>query len=183
VAPARRLLRTVADGIPDPDQRLVAVTGDGVSLNAIYRDGEFAWPSSTLPVPLVLFAHNNPVGWDDLDLKPPTATDEVLHYAEMGRLLTEALFGLQSCDGNAPAYTANELSRRLRDQCPGYFEADGNRVGGTGEYVVVVRPLRTAEPWVQLDVWRRIDGGLWDSVRSLTVDQWHPLRDRKGVVP
>jgi hypothetical protein len=172
-APARRLLRAVADGVPDPEHRLVAVTGDGVSLNAVYRDGEFAWPVQAVPVPLVMFAHNNPVGWDDRDLIPPTATDDVLHYAEMGRLLAEGLFGLQACEPGPPATRADDLAARLRGRCPGYFDDKGNRVGGTGEYVVVVRPRPAAEPVARLDVWRRTDARLWESVRTLTIDQWH----------
>ena len=183
-APARRLLRAVADGVPDPAHRLVAVTGDGVSVNTVYRDGEFAWPVQSLPVPLVLFTHNNPVGWDDRELVPPTSTDDVLHYADMGKILAESCFGLPSCEtdgGKSVVARADELRDRLRHRCPEFFAPDGNRVGGTGEYVVVLHPHPSTEPAARLDVWRRTDAGLWESVRSVTIDQWHTRPAEPGA--
>lgn len=177
--PARRLLRALYASAPNLRYRLVAVTGDGISVNAVFRDGEFAWPLTVVPVPLVLFAHNNPVAWDEpsatvpYPLLPPTATDEVLHFADMATVIAEAAFA----DGPVPG--PNEFAIRLRTRCPAFFDNDGNRLGGTGEYVVVVRPRvtpgianRNPDPIGVLAVWRRGETKSWELVRELEIDQW-----------
>src|SRR5262249_61671561 len=61
--PARRILRAFAADTPLIGQRLVAVTGDGVSFNTVFRDGDVVWPVRELSIPLVFFAHQNPVAW------------------------------------------------------------------------------------------------------------------------
>ncbi|QJW95362.1 hypothetical protein [Frigoriglobus tundricola] len=52
-------------GEPRRARRLVAITGDGIPVNALFRDGEFAWPVRAIPVPLVLFTHTDPLDWDE----------------------------------------------------------------------------------------------------------------------
>ena len=84
------------------DRRLVAVTGDGMGVNTIYRDGEFAWPVRSLPIPLVLFTHNDPFAWDapgaarprrrGTHSRRPNSTEDVLHFTEIGRVVAEAAF-------------------------------------------------------------------------------------------
>ena len=193
--PARRLLRTLSDAAPQIAHRMVTVTGDGISLNAVFRDGEFAWPLHSIPVPLVLFMHNNPVDWDPpgpvkdvppgYELRPPSSTEDVLHFAELTRIVTQAAFGLPCGDPNGLTDAgrlmtrADDLALRLRGRCPPFFDNTGNRLGGTGEYVVVVQPLApgengspTADPRARLDVYRRREDRQWESVRTLTVDQW-----------
>jgi hypothetical protein len=191
--PARRLLRTLAESTPQLGQRLVAVTGDGIPVNDLYRDGDLRWPVHAIPVPLVLFTHNDPVGWDDPDripppptgyeLRPPTSTEDVLHFAELIRVVTEAcysspdLHGLVT-PGDGLLARADHLSDRLHGRCPPFFDADGNRLGGTGEYVVALWPQvedgnagpRTL-PQAMMEVWRRADDGRWEHVKTIEIDQ------------
>ena len=184
-APARRLLATLSAAAPELGERMVAVTGDGISLNSVYRDGEYAWPVQSIPVPLVFFAHNNPVAWDEpgagpaprYALPPPTGTDEVLLFADLARLVFGAAFGRPDAPGLARS--ADELDARLRANCPDFFDDRGNRIAGTGEYVVVVRPdchrgppTPSADPRAVLDVWRRTDERKWALVRRVDIDQW-----------
>jgi len=174
--PARRLLRAIAEGDPGLRDRLVVVTGDGIPVNAFYRDGEFAWPVHALPVPVVLFTHSDPVGWDapggpappGYELRPPNTTEEVLHFAQLGRVLAEAVFG----PAGEPPPGAAELCRRLHARSPAFFEPSGERRGGSGEYVVVLRPNPPGPgPEATLDTYRRSARRGWVKVNSLDIDQ------------
>lgn len=199
--PARRLLRGLADVEPTLGERLVAVSGDGVSLDSVYRDGLYAWPVQSLSVPLVFFTHNNPVAWDEPSesadlpteyvLEPPNGTEDVLLYAELTRIVTRAAYGIAVDNPTAsPAgLVANpeELAVRFATLCPTFFDERGNRVGGTGEYVVVVRPVtsvdptvRAADPVARIDVWHRGEDRQWVFVRRVDVDQW---RTRSVLTP
>jgi hypothetical protein len=185
--PGRRLLATLAASAPQLGQRLVVVTGDGISVNAIYRDGELEWPVRSLPVPLVLFSHNDPVGWDGpgaappagYELRPPTATDDVLHFAEMVRHIAEGCYppadvlpAVARADGLLTR--ADDLAALLHARCPPFFDATGNRLGGTGETVVALWPHDEdghASPRATMEVWRRADDRRWQMVRAVEVDQ------------
>ena len=164
---ARRVLRIVCRDEPDSAARLVVVNGDGISTNVVYRDGDLAWSDDSVPVPLVLFAHANPVGWDETpdapptgyELKPPTATDDVLLFAEMATVAAAA-----ASDGPAFVPGAEAYRARIRGLFPNTFNRDGDRAADNGEYAVVVRP-RTAFTPARLDVWRHRDK--WEPVRSL----------------
>jgi hypothetical protein len=164
---ARRVLRIVCRDEPDAGTRLVVVNGDGISTNVVYRDGDVAWPDDTVPVPLVLFAHANPVGWDDptvtppagSELKPPTATDDVLLFAEIATVAVTA-----AIDGPGFVSGAEAYRSRIRNLFPATFNRDGNRAAKGGEYAVVVRP-RTATAPATIDVWRHRDA--WEPVRTL----------------
>ncbi len=191
--PARRLLRTLAESAPQVGHRLVSVTGDGIPVNALYRDGEFAWPIHALPVPLVLFTHHDPVGWDPpgrdppppagYELKPPNSTEDVLHFAQLTRVVAEACYPPPDAAGSAATaggllVRADDLAARLRDRRPAFFDADGNRLGGTGEFVVALWP-RTEDgnagprtlAQATMEVWRRAGGGRWKHVRTVEIDQ------------
>lgn len=168
-APARRVLRAVTGALPLIGRSLVAVTGDSISLNNVYRDADVGWNVRSLAVPVVFFAHQNPVGWDwaapeeDLTWPPgkvhksptpasleglppsalaaPTNTDEVLLHRDLVRLVVRAAYGLS--DVHSPlglTRSADELARRLRDRDPPYFGPNGDRVSGRGEFVLVLRP-------------------------------------------
>jgi hypothetical protein len=172
-------------------RRLVALTGDGIPVNTIYRDAEFAWPVRTIPVPLVMFTHNNPFGWDEpggpppppgYELRPPTSTEDVLHFAELTRLVVEAAFPAagESVAGRTSGGLitgADQLLRRLHGRTPAFFDKDGNRLGGTGEYVVVLRPnldpigSGKTRPDGVIEAYRRAAGGGWERTRSLPVLQ------------
>ncbi len=172
--PGRRFLRTLAESAPQLASRLVAVTGDGIPVNAIYRDGEFAWPVHAMPVPLVLFTHNNPVGWDGVELRPPTSTEDVLHFAELTRVVAEAAYA----GPNGPVASPSDLGAKLKLRSPAFFDDHGNRLDGTGEYVVVLSPQGLnghAGPRIfqtaKMEVYRRRADRSWDHVRTVDIDQ------------
>lgn len=176
--PGRRLLRTLAESAPQLASRLVAVTGDGIPVNAIYRDGDFAWPVHAMPVPLVLFTHHNPVGWNETDLRPPTSTEDVLHFAELTRVVSEAAF--TGPDGG-PVTTPADLATKLKTRTPAFFDDTGNRLDGTGEYVVVLWPQVVtgvggprAFQSAKLEVHRRKPDRTWEFVRTVDIDQRRP---------
>ena len=167
--PARRLLQAVVEAYPAAADKLVAVTGDGIPVNAILRDGEFAWPVAALPVPLVLFTHHDPAAWDTPAARPapppgyefrrPNSTEEAMHFGELGKVLAEECFPKS---GAAPA-RGDDLITRLKARAPAMFDANGERLGGGGEYVVFVRP----RPDPLLTVWRNEDGKTWVQKRAV----------------
>lgn len=197
--PARRLVRTLVDAHPLIGKQLTAIMGDGIPVNAVYRDGEFAWPAHSMSVPLVLFTHHNPVAWDDAtttprpppgyELLPPNSTEDVLHFAEMTKVMVEACYAPPGA--KTPLVSrADTLADHLRQQCPTVFDGNGNRRGGTGEYVVVITPEQllstdrlSARPRIVLEVWRRDEDRTWKAIRTLTLDQWNvrglPSGDRR----
>jgi hypothetical protein len=186
-AAARRILRALTGAAPLAGRNLVAVGGDSMNINTVYRDADIAWNVRALPVPFVFFAHQNPVAWDEVresveregvlrkasdssrstldaprstELLPPNGTDDVLLPAALVRRLAEAAF-------QPPALlsSADALAGRLRDRQPAYFDPSGDRQGGRGEFVVCLRPqiLDADGPAAQvlaaatLDVWTRGD--------------------------
>lgn len=169
--PARRLLRTVLESQPSTADKLVVVTGDGIPVNAILRDGEFAWPVASLALPLVLFAHNDPTAWDapnrnippppGYTFAPPNSTEEAMHFGELGRVVVTACY-----PPNAPLVSRGDtLIERLHARRPAFFDTNGERLDGTGEHVVVVRPW----PESLLTVWRRGDEG-WKRLSETPLD-------------
>lgn len=173
-SPARRVLRAMTGAMPLVGRNVVAVSGDSINLNNVYRDADITWSIRAVPVPLVFFTHQDPVAWDsdatppaggatpdDLGvLLPPTATDDVLLHAQIVHLLAEAAYG---ADGREPVVgSADVLAERLRGRQPPFFDPDGNRRGGRGEYVVALRPQITeagggaqVESRAVLEVWTR----------------------------
>lgn len=148
--PARRILHGLTVVAPLAVRNLVAVSGDSISLNTIYRDRHIAWNIQDMPVPLVFFAHQNPAAWGAVPAdqpsssRTPSSTDEALLNADIVGLLVEAGFGVMP--GSAPAdphllQNADELGKRLLARQPKYFEDDGDRAGGSGEHIVCLRPL------------------------------------------
>lgn len=188
--PARRILRGLAATAPAEVRNIVAVTGDSISFNIIYRDRDIAWNIQDMPVPLVFFCHQNPVAWAEDPGKPKSrsraasATDDMLLNADIGRVLLEAFF--TDCPKKrqpgtpTPTLVANadELATRLHKarrqdgQAP-FFSADGNRRGGSGEYVVCLLPHFEGGrvlPSATIKVLSRQGGGRWQLVRILDVD-------------
>jgi len=163
--PARRLLNAVVEAYSDARRRLIVVTGDGIPVNAMLRDGEFAWPMAQLGVPLVFFTHANPVGWDPPSgmappgyaLAPPNSTEEASHFAEMGRIIVEVCF---PADSSELVNRGDRVIANLHALKPAFFNRNGERLGGTGEYVVVSLPRYrvTADA---IEVWRRKSDGKW----------------------
>ena len=155
--PSRRFLRALTGESPLIGRHLVAVNGDAISINDVYRDGGLLWNIRDLPVPMVFFAHQNPIGWDD-DLLSPAGTDEVRLFAKMAQVLVE------TCYPPNESFVANAdvLRERIRAQKIVLFDADGNRKNGE-DYVVALRPQITEEgsinPQAFLEVWRRSKRG------------------------
>jgi hypothetical protein len=174
-AQARRVLRALTEAMPFVGRNIVAVSGDSINLNNVYRDSDLAWDTRAIPVPLVFFAHQNPTAWDAEPgsataagakgddpgvLLPPTATDDVLLHAFLVRTLVESAYGLDAGEAKL-VDSADVLAGRLREHRPALFEADGNRRGG-GEFVVAVLPQIDAAPGEPqilgsptLEVWTR----------------------------
>jgi len=178
--PARRVLGGLAGAAPGLGQHLVAVSGDAISFNHIYRDGALIWNVRLVPVPLVFFTHQNPVNWDDEEaqstpgrycLVPPNGTDDVLHFADVVRILATCAYNLRPSPAgpNDLLTTSDELGKRLQALDPPHFDADGNRRGGSGEYVIYLRPRlngNDAVPSATLEVWTHRAASGWERVRE-----------------
>ncbi len=119
--PARRMLATLTGAMPDLGRQLVAVNGDGIAFNNVYRDRDLVWNVRRAPVPLVFFTHQNPVAWDaqpdpaKFALYGPNGTDDVLHFSDMVRILAEAAYDVEPSHSPADELisSADELRERL----------------------------------------------------------------------
>jgi hypothetical protein len=169
-AQSRRILQALAEALPNVRRKVVAVGGDSINVNTVYRDADIAWNVRAIKVPFVFFAHQNPVAWDRPGggarpddpgvLLPPTATDDVLLPAFLVRLLAESAYGGQP--GPVLTDSPDAMAKRLRDRRPAVFDAAGNRLPGFGEYVVTLLPRVEAGqggtemlPHGLLEVWSR----------------------------
>lgn len=170
--PARRLLHAIIEADPRARRRLVVVTGDGIPVNAMIRDGDFAWPMASLGVPIVFFTHANPVGWDTAasraptgyPLYPPNSTEEAAHFGEMGRILAATCFASTSAE---IVRNGDDLIANLHAMSPPFFDRNGERLGGRGEHVVVAMPRYRDAPDT-LAVWRRQENGQWQHLETIT---------------
>ncbi|QEL15509.1 hypothetical protein [Limnoglobus roseus] len=190
-APARRMLRTLCGASPGLGRKIVAINGDGMGVNTILRDGEFAWPVRSLPVPMILFSHSNPIGWDDgptveggFRLDPPNSTEDVLHASEMVRTLIRAAFGEAATEPIVAS--GDELAARLRKLQPAVFDDTGNRFGGRGEYVCLVRPKFEDEdeaglPEAAFEVWRRSQRRGWQLVGTRPLNRTSRVETGSGT--
>lgn len=162
--PARRFIRAVAGEVPLLGRNLVAITGDSISIDHVYRDGAIQWNMRDAPVPLVFFAHQNPIGWTDY-LLPPTGTDEVLLFADLVKVVVATTFG----DDGGLVANADVLCDRVRAQKLVHFDAIGNRAEGE-EYVVCLRPDFSTPGRIgaqaSLEVWHRLPGGAWKQMNA-----------------
>lgn len=194
---ARRVLRALAGAMPFVGRNVVAVSGDSINLNTVYRDADISWNVRAVPIPLVFFAHQSPVAWDvDPDQKPlagaktddpgvllpPTATDDVLLHGFLVRLLVESAYQIDSADKPALTDSGDVLAQQLRAHKPAVFDAAGNR--GGGEYVVALLPRIDAvqggaqvQSAAVLEVWARGTAGgtqpaatQWRRIKSLVTD-------------
>ena len=154
--PARRVLQALVQEESEVGQRLVAITGDGISVNTLFRDRDVAWPIRSMPIPLVLFAHADPFAWDDaqerdgltngyaLPAPPPgqvcSTTEDVEHLRRLMEVLVTAAY---TTEPPVLISKAEQLCQALRRLQPPFFDPAGNRQGGSGEYIVVLRPQPT----------------------------------------
>jgi hypothetical protein len=187
-APARRTLRTLVQGNPKIGRQLVAVTGDGISVNTFYRDGDFAWPVRNLRVPFVAFTHADPFAWDlpesgvapppGYELTPPkpgavrSTTEDLRHYNRLIRVVAAASFR----DGTSRvAESADAVAGALRQLDPPFFDSAGDRLSGSGEHVILIRPIFLEDrpsgkslSEATLEVYARDTGGAgWRQLHSL----------------
>ena len=180
--PARRVLLALSERVPQAGRRLVAITGDGFSVNTFYRDAEWSWPARSIPIPMVLFAHDNPFGWDAADDSRPPPGYRLVQKTTSEEVRLDTLIGRMTCDavfhGNAIASHADEVAERLRSRSDKFFDDRGNRRGLSGEHVAVVRPAMrygdiapgSPKPESIVEVYRREDDGrTWTKVGVVQV--------------
>jgi hypothetical protein len=174
--PARRFLRNLASAAPQQLAHAVVVTGDSIAFNTLYRDRHLLWNIQDLPVPIVVFCHQNPVAWAETTAEnPPTAanpepsgTDDELLNADIVATLVEAAFGLPQRKAGSTTPTdlvaavlqssSQALNADIKRRRADYFRNDGNRKGGSGEYLVCLRPIiqdGLVMPQAVLEVWQR----------------------------
>ena len=144
--PARRVLQALTTASPFVGKQLVVVNGDGLSLNNIYRDGDFVWNPRDVPVPLVFFAHQNPVAWETPqetghETYKRSGTEDILLMADI--LQTTAL----ACFRSPELPDADGLIAALKGLEPPLFDDKGDRRPG-GEFVIRVHPDLTSEAGV-----------------------------------
>lgn len=150
-APARRFLRTLADGDAEIAKRLVALNGDGMGVNVVLRDGECLWPD--LPMPFVIFTHAHPTDWIAKGLSKPSSTDDVLHFSNLIRLISKEANALTGAD---------QLAQRLHAREKPFFDSAGNRLSGTGEFIFLLQPGGEEGP--RYEVWQRRREASWHLV-------------------
>lgn len=184
--PARRLLISLCGAEPRLSRHLVVISGDGISFNNVYRDGDLIWNVRQMPVPLVFFTHQNPVEWA-ADRPPPASqrekgklygphgSDDVRLMSDLSGVLAEAAFDVRSPSSFAQnlATDADIFRERLVCREPPFFEMSGNRRSGRGEFVVCLRPMfDAARPGIlaTLEVWTRV-ADKWTLVRRLELSQ------------
>jgi hypothetical protein len=171
-APTRRVLRSLVQGNPAVGRKVVAVTGDGLGVNTFFRDRDFAWPVRSLPIPVVMFTHADPFGWDipgsgpappkGYELETPlpgavrSSTEDIQLFTRLTRVVASGIF-----PGGSTTIVANSdaLASNLKSLKPAFFDKDGNRVSGRGEHIVVLRPVFPGEAppdRPHLDAWLEV---------------------------
>lgn len=165
--PTRRVIRELSSNAPFVGRSMVAVTGDGVSFNTVFRDGDVAWPIRELTIPFVFFAHQNPVAWDAADQSPTstrTSTDDVLLFMDITRILVKHIKQL------GQGANADDLLKLFH--ADPFFNAEGERASGEGEYIVVVSPVFHADGRIDktalFEVHTRGKDNTWLPVRNLS---------------
>lgn len=181
--PARRFLRGLVRGAPVQAGQLVVASGDSIDFNTIYRDRLVAWPIQDLPFDLVFFSHRNPV--DPALFRPESTekgqfgggasglttsgTQDLLLYRDILEAVVEAAYRDGRLIESADTLAVNLRESLGKDARP-RFDLDGNRLSGSGEFVVCLRPLRIGDrvlPRAVVQVWNRTEGtkGVRDWVR------------------
>ena len=120
----RRYLGFLCQQAPQLAHNLVVVNGDAISFHNVYRDRDFAWNVLDLPVPVVFFAHRNPVdpdaglnwrfSWtrDEETKRSTTGTHDLLLYRDIVEAMIHAAF----VDGRLLG-DADQVQERLWHTC------------------------------------------------------------------
>jgi hypothetical protein len=185
---ARRLLRTLCRQAPEEVRNLVAISGDSISFNNVFRDRDLAWNVQDLPVPLVFFSHRDPVtarvGFNPHSAGDGSGGTTSTHDLLLNMDIVEAVLFAAFGSGRLVA-SSDELSEGLQqarwargrvlsgpdaegwaDAIP-LFDQEGNRHRGTGERVIWLRPMNDngrTQPQATLSVWylpNREGGRVW----------------------
>ena len=188
--PARRFLHTLCARAPKEVRNMVVVNGDAISFNSVYRDRDIAWNVQDVPLPLVFFAHRNPIdpaagfGAKRQDMTDRSSTSDLLLFRDIFEALVLAAF-----DGGKLADNADVLRSRLRHACwkdgrvflgdgsPPLFDSAGDRTAMTGEHVVALSPHFEAArvlPEAELTIWQPREES-WERIGALALTY-----DRRG---
>ena len=154
---ASRFLRTTVNMAPQMIENMVVLSGDSISFNSIYRDRIREWNILDLPVPLVFFCHRNPVDEASGFRVQPTnekpwatsGTQDLLLYRDIFDAVLQACFRKNQLIADADTLDKTLQSARwhrervtLNGHGVALFDANRNRQKGTGEHVVLMKPLR-----------------------------------------
>jgi hypothetical protein len=188
--PARRFLHTLCSRAPKEVRNMVVANGDAISFNSVYRDRDIAWNVQDIPLPLVFFAHRNPIdaaagfGEKRPDMTDRSSTSDLLLFRDIFEALVLAAF-----DGGPLADNADVLRFRLRHTywkegrvflgagSPPLFDSAGDRTAMTGEHVVALAPHFEAArvlPEADLTIWQPLAGS-WERIGALALSY-----DRRG---
>jgi len=172
---ARRFLRGLFAAEPKDARRFIVATGDGLSFNTVYRDRNVAWRIQEMPLNLVFFCHRNPVDKDagfqaesEAQAAPPdqgsptTGTEDLLLNMDIVEALV--LAAREKWPANADDLGAQLAKARWKNGRIAYgsdgsplFDPQGNRMSGTGEHLVWLRPAprphKPNEPLANIEVW------------------------------
>jgi hypothetical protein len=133
----RRYLGFLCQQAPHLARNLVVVNGDAISFHNVFRDRDFAWNVLDLPVPLVFFAHRNPVdanarttwgfSWQRSERKDhersTSGTHDILLYRDIIEAMLYAAFDNGRLLGDADQVEARLRQTTWRAAPP---EADAN---------------------------------------------------------
>ena len=140
---------------PLAGRSLIAVTGDSININNVYRDTDIVWSSrrcrfrsSFLPIRTRSLGtrcacrrSTAPVSVAASDgLLPPNGTDDVLLFRDLVDILVANAYGGTDATKKELVDSPDVLAKRFRSLDPPFFDASGDRRGGRGEYVVALRP-------------------------------------------
>ena len=103
-----------------------------------------------------MFTHADPFAWDvqgetpppgyEIPAPPPEAvgssTEDIRLFVRLTRVVAAAAF---PADTNVIVPSASALDGNLRSLKPPFFDAAGNRLSGSGEHIVVLRPVFPGE--------------------------------------
>ncbi len=186
---ARRVAHHLARLAPVDARRVVLVNGDAISFNNVLRDRNFAWNVQDIPIPLVFFSHRDPsdpqAGFDANDPQKRTSTQDLLLFRD----LAETLF-LAAFDGGRLLEKSDDVLARLREttwhegrvsnrlvhpaaqNARRFFDDEGNRSPGTGEFIVLLKPF--VETYINYD---EADLSCWYFDANDPNPRWKLLRE------
>jgi hypothetical protein len=153
----RRVVRDLCRQAPASARRLVIANGDAISFNTVFRDRDLAWNILDLPVPLVFFSHRNPIsrsaGFDPSNPKALTSTQDLLFYRDLLESICHAAFDRSNLLADSDAMrrrlektlwhqhrVRNRIVNESVQEALDFFDAEGNRKPGTGEFICWLAP-------------------------------------------